>query len=202
MPYDDGDADEEIPAPHVLPRTRRANARSRRAAAAYDDSNLPNVINPDDIPPAKNEVNLWTEDPFLLNLYNYINMRFITCPGFCLICDRDLDITTYKLPVCGRAECVRYLPLAPLFHPSSSILPSSLLIKSYRVYESTACGKNQVITELKEQPAVVELLLNLLSACMTSPGLKVSLPRLSSFLSFLCLLLGVESKWKRSIHAY
>lgn len=47
------------------------------------------------------------------------------------------------------------------------------MIKSkYRVYESTACGNNQVITEIKEQPAVVELLLNLLSACMTSPGIK------------------------------
>jgi hypothetical protein len=41
-----------------------------------------------------------------------------------------------------------------------------------RVYESTACGKNQVITEIKAQPAVVELLLNLLCACMTSPMIK------------------------------
>lgn len=94
-------------------------ARVRRAAyAAYlgDDGETrgrkgrgKNVhkLNADDIPPAKNEVNLWTDEPFLVNLYNYINMRFITCPGYCLICDRDLDITTYKLPVCGRAECVR-----------------------------------------------------------------------------------------------
>ena len=40
------------------------------------------------------------------------------------------------------------------------------------MYESTACGKNQVITEIKEQPAVVELLLNLLCACMTSAATK------------------------------
>lgn len=40
------------------------------------------------------------------------------------------------------------------------------------MYESTACGTNQVIAEIKEQPEVAELLLNLLSACMTTPGHK------------------------------
>eukprot|EP00026_Physarum_polycephalum_P002388 Phypoly_transcript_02394.p1 GENE.Phypoly_transcript_02394~~Phypoly_transcript_02394.p1 ORF type:complete len:924 (+),score=160.91 Phypoly_transcript_02394:68-2773(+) len=127
-------------------RHGRGGRRIRRLSPGAKENNFQRQ-NADDIPPAKNEVNLWDENPFLVNLYNYINMRFITCPGYCLICDRDLDITTYKLPVCGRTECAR-------------------------VYESTACGKNQVITEIKEQPAVVELLLNLLCACMSSPGVK------------------------------
>jgi hypothetical protein len=97
------------------PRTpvpvRRGGRRTRAMARTVGVDGVGNkhkVVNADDIPAAKSEVNLWTdESPFLVNLYNYIAMRFITCPGFCLICDRDLDITTYKLPVCGRAECVR-----------------------------------------------------------------------------------------------
>lgn len=40
------------------------------------------------------------------------------------------------------------------------------------MYGSTACGTNQVIAEIKEQPEVVELLLNLLCTCMTSPYVK------------------------------
>lgn len=48
----------------------------------------------------------------------------------------------------------------------------NVIILIIRVYGSTACGSNQVITEIKEQPAVVELLLNLLCACMTSPFQK------------------------------
>lgn len=93
-------------------RSRRAIMANFVESAQNEEEEEEEVVSIADLdaPVAKNEVSLWTEDNcFLVNLYNYINMRFITCPGYCLICDRDLDITTYKLPVCGRAECVRYI---------------------------------------------------------------------------------------------
>lgn len=68
--------------------------------------------------------NLWKNDQFLLNLYNYINYRFITCPTHCLICDDYLDVSQYKLPVCSNPECIS-------------------------TYESTSCGRGTVTREIK-----------------------------------------------------
>ena len=53
--------------------------------------------------------NFWVGDQgFLAKLYSYMHLRFITCPQYCLICDKDLDlVTSYKLPVCGAEECIK-----------------------------------------------------------------------------------------------
>eukprot|EP01112_Ceratiomyxa_fruticulosa_P011464 TRINITY_DN3109_c0_g1_i1.p1 TRINITY_DN3109_c0_g1~~TRINITY_DN3109_c0_g1_i1.p1 ORF type:complete len:918 (-),score=250.47 TRINITY_DN3109_c0_g1_i1:134-2887(-) len=94
------------------------------------------------------EVSLWEPDTcFLVALYTYISTKFIMCPNFCLICDKNMDISPLKLPVCDDKNCMR-------------------------VYESTACGGNVIVTEIKEQPFVVELLLNFLNTCATGTYLK------------------------------
>lgn len=71
------------------------------------------------------EENLWKNDSFLLNFYNYINYRFLTCPTHCLICDDDLDVSQYKLPVCSQPECVN-------------------------TFESTSCGRGTLTKELRK----------------------------------------------------
>jgi hypothetical protein len=110
--------------------TTRSNKRGRRAApvtpkrkaAAYTvggDSVRSAALDIEDEGESKplddtsiksEEENLWKEGDglnFLVNLYNYINLRFITAPARCLICDRELDFSMYKLPVCKRRSCVK-----------------------------------------------------------------------------------------------
>jgi len=109
-----------------------------------DNKNNNNTPKKDQPKKDDNEVteaeNFWLGDQgFLAKLYSYMNLRFITCPQYCLICDKDLDlVTSYKLPVCSSEECIK-------------------------AYNSPSCGGGSVINEIHSQPEVVDLLLNLLA---------------------------------------
>lgn len=65
----------------------------------------------------KDEENFWIGDkPFLVKFYSYISLRFITCPSYCLICDKDMDLpTSYKLPVCDSKNCLKVYESAPWY---------------------------------------------------------------------------------------
>jgi len=54
-----------------------------------EDDDQTDIVDPDAKP--TEEENLWKAGEglnFLVNLYQYINLRFITAPSRCLICDR------------------------------------------------------------------------------------------------------------------
>lgn len=73
--------------------------------SAYNNGKRPMEVTPDDydIGGLKDEENLWLNKGrnscFLVNLFEYISLRFITCPTYCLICDKLLDVALNKLPV-------------------------------------------------------------------------------------------------------
>ena len=69
--------------------------------------------------------NLWIGKEgfcFLEQLFNYINFRFITCVNHCLICDRDLEVTGLKIPVCKRSHTHTHTHISVYTHTHTHII--------------------------------------------------------------------------------
>eukprot|EP00667_Euglena_gracilis_P004111 EG_transcript_4124 len=79
----------------------------------------------------------------LAELFSYLDFRFNTAASHCIMCDRDLEITTVSLTVCDAVPCQAF-------------------------YRTASCG-SLVSSALRHSPQVVDLLLNLLmAACQRS----------------------------------
>eukprot|EP01102_Stenamoeba_stenopodia_P006169 TRINITY_DN1698_c0_g2_i1.p1 TRINITY_DN1698_c0_g2~~TRINITY_DN1698_c0_g2_i1.p1 ORF type:complete len:979 (-),score=356.91 TRINITY_DN1698_c0_g2_i1:1765-4701(-) len=136
---DEEDEEEDEESERVVEVDRRKRRRNEKKEEPERESPLETTTFSGD------RENFWLgennkDDCFLLRLYNYAKERFLTCTSHCLICDKELDITSMvRLPVCGREACA----------------------KTYAT--SGACAASNAVTrEIKTNPKVVDLLINLL----------------------------------------
>ena len=113
----------------------------RKAKADSDDEEQ--LVDVDDVLVEKS--NLWQGGvtQFLANVYEYVSYRLITCMTHCLVCDKDTGVASVNFPICSNPACVKE-------------------------YQTTPCGS--IMSMIKSQPQVVDLLVSLFYVAASTPN--------------------------------